>query len=164
MPLEHLSGNQARHVFLFNFPRHVREGRLHAYGSPLFPSHAHTLLPTLPLLLTFPPAKMFSSSPLPCFPILFAQNRRHYKPHRRFSSSSNTQPTSPLTPSPFRSTTLSWIHFLKGGKVCLGGAQMGSGFASVGVVQMLVASPPATHSPDYTKTPWTFHSNNGSGT
>lgn len=76
MPLEHLSGNQARHVFLFNFPRHVREGRLHAYGSPLFPSHAHTLLPTLPLLLTFPPAKMFSSSPLPCFPILFAQNRR----------------------------------------------------------------------------------------
>lgn len=112
MPLEHLSANQAHHVFLFYFPHRVREDRLCAYLGPLSFPLSHPPLPPS----TLPPAKIFSS---PHFPILFAQSRQQYKPHRRLASSLNTPSNQSLTPLLSDSLFCPDYILLRGGSVCV---------------------------------------------
>lgn len=102
MPLEHLSGNQARHVFLFFFflfPP-IMSGRgdcVHISVHCSFPLTHHCPTHSLTHHNNHHTSSCQNSQflPFPGFPILFAHNRQRYKPHRR-SSSNTTQPL--LTP------------------------------------------------------------------
>lgn len=135
MTLEHLSGNQARDVFLLNSPpppiMSRRGGCVHILV------HCHFPLTQRPL----PPAKMLSPSPFPGSPSCLLK-AGHTTNFTRDSSSSNTNRLQPLC---FQLNT-----FYKRGSVCVwGGAgsdrlslRSWAGFAGVGVVQMPVASPP----------------------